>query len=126
MIDTHKAATLLADAWNRLDPERLIARLAPEVRYTSQWVLADMNDRDSVAEYLRGKMVTVRESGDIPRAALGRTYDPFRGIDRDCVLIFQYDDKRPDIVMLVEVEHDQITRIDLCMPELLGAHTAQR
>lgn len=52
----------LAEAWRTLNPELLIQHLAPEFQYDSMWVFESL-DRNSYADYIRGKFSTIMNSG---------------------------------------------------------------
>jgi hypothetical protein len=118
MIDTEEeAAFAFAKAWNRLDPEDFLTLLAPAARYASQWVFKELAGA-SIADYLRGKMDTIRKNGisnpdSRVQVEIGKTGD-----GRPCALMMQGITKQA--VVLFEVRDGKITRYDLCMPELYG------
>jgi len=114
------AAAVYAEAWNRLDASELIELLGPETVYESQWVFAALEGKEAVAEYLSGKMATLRAAGDPAkvRAELGRTTRGFP--DRACVILTQGHANDVTAVMLFEVAGPHIKRMDLCIPDLLS------
>lgn len=61
-VTEEEACRIIASAWNRLEPDDLIAALDENVRYSSQAVPTDMRGKDEVAQYLRLKMKTIRSS----------------------------------------------------------------
>jgi hypothetical protein len=114
------AAMAYARSWNRLEPDEFLALLSPQARYASQWVLEEKTGAADIGVYLRGKMHTVKISGaEDPRwrvhAEMGRAAN-----GRHCVLLTQ---GGLDIggVVVFETARGQITRFDMCMPEIMGA-----
>ena len=117
------AAREYARAWNRLDPSRFLSLLADEARYASQWVFEELETRAAIADYLTGKMKTIRNlSRHNPNykvlAELGKISAGVAG--RDCVFMAQGKKESITGVVLFEIGHGQITRFDMCIPELLG------
>ncbi|MDR2689743.1 MAG: hypothetical protein LBB76_08315 [Azoarcus sp.] len=111
-----EAALAFAKAWNHLDPEGFLALLAPDAQYASQWVFAELSGAE-IADYLRGKMDTIRKSGENNpdtrvRVEMGRTLNG----DRACAFMIQGTTKQA--VVLFEVQDGKIARYDLCIPEL--------
>lgn len=49
-------------SWSMIWMSSRSKRLAPDVSYTSHWVLEDLNTRDAVAKLLRGKVAHVRRT----------------------------------------------------------------
>jgi hypothetical protein len=114
-----------ACAWNVLDPERIIAHLAEDAVYESQNVLEPLRGREAIADYLRGKMATIRaHPGATVRAELGYVGDQFgrrvslgfpgQMTGRPCVLVAQGASDKPEALVLLEIGGGQIRRIDLC------------
>ena len=110
------AATAFARAWNRLDCREFLELLAEDAHYASQWVFNEMENKKEIAEYLTGKMQTVKNTGSKVYAELGKIGKGFPG--RDCVLMAQDVKKIVKAVVLFEVSGNTIKRIDLCMPQL--------
>ena len=116
------AAQLYLRMVNELDPEPFIARLAPAVKYTSHWVLQDLDDATRVAELLRGKVRTVRESGNRKQSGqlgVATTFDEGRPL----ALIFE--GERAAAGVSFEVSEGRITQIAIGVigvhePQLLG------
>lgn len=114
------AATAFARAWNRLDPEAFLELLAPDAHYASQWVFDELDSREAIADYLRGKMKTVRNyrinnPGHRARAELTTCGD-----GRHCVAMTQGDQDEVKAVVVFTVSGNRIARYDMCMPELMG------
>ena len=121
------ACHALAWMWNRLDPDPVVSLLGSDVVWESQMVLVPLVGRETVMEYLLGKMETLRDMGAELRllAELGRCADergrPVQVLSayegRPCVLTYQGDDldrREPSGLVLVEMDAGRIRRVDLC------------
>ncbi|MBK7210532.1 MAG: hypothetical protein IPH99_09290 [Xanthomonadales bacterium] len=64
------AVRLYCQFVNELDVEPFLEKLAPDVLYTSHWVLEDLNTNDAVANLLRGKVENMRRSSTRMHEAL--------------------------------------------------------
>ena len=118
------AVTAFAKAWNRLEPDRFLALLAPNARYASQWVFEELVGASAIADYLRGKMRTVRDHGinnpdSRVRVEIGRT--AYGNGGRPCAFMTQGRDNAVQAAVLFEVSGDKVVRYDLCIPQILGA-----
>ncbi|HEX5386708.1 MAG TPA: nuclear transport factor 2 family protein [Gemmatimonadales bacterium] len=110
-------------AWNELDADRVISHLSAQAVYESQNVMMPLRGREAIAEYLRGKMATIRATPEAAvRAELGLCGDQ-RGArirlvsawpGRPCVLLHQGRTNEPVALVLLEVAKGEIDRIDLC------------
>lgn len=111
------AATAYAKAWNRLDPGEFIDMLSPDVRYSSQWVLEDLHGKKALADYLRGKMATVKKSAATVYAEVAQigTGDP-------CVLLAQGNRDDVNALVLFTVDQNKVTGFDMCIPDLYGSN----
>jgi hypothetical protein len=67
------AARLLTSMVNTCDPEPVIKKLGSQVKFESQSSFDVLRGRDKVADYLRGKMKTVKDGGIPAHAEVGRT-----------------------------------------------------
>ena len=117
------AAKAFAKAWNQLDPTEFIALLDANACYASQWVFEELVGRDAIADYLGGKIRTVKANAvnapqDKVYAELGITTTGFSG--RDCAILAQGAKENVAAVVLFEVSNGKVTRYDMCMPELLN------
>lgn len=112
------AATFYARAWNRLDCADFVALLAPDARYASQWVIAELHGRDEIGDYLARKMEAVKNSEGKVYAELAKTTESEPG--RYCVALAQNEVESVKAVVLFEVSGGRISRFNLCMPELYG------
>jgi hypothetical protein len=115
------AASAFAKAWNRLSPDGFLELLAVDARYSSQWVLTDLVGQVAIADYLHGKMKTVRAHGiNNPearvRAEIACTAGD--GLHRPCVLMSQGHSPDDRAVVFFEVSAHAIQRCDLCVPGL--------
>lgn len=122
---TEEAAVIaFAKPWNRLEPEDFLALLAPHARYASQWVFQELVGATAIAEYLRGKMRTVRAHGINDsdwrvRVVIGRTRKGLGG--RPCAFMTQGRDNAVQAAVLFKVSEGKVIRYDLCIPQLPGA-----
>jgi hypothetical protein len=109
------ASRLYAKLVNELDAEPFVARLAPDVHYTSQWVLEEINDRERVAELLRGKMVAAAKSNEPrTRAVIGvATRYPNRGMP--LVILYTGETSKPEATVSFDVADGLITRVSICI-----------
>ena len=114
-----------ARAWNTLDPELIIAHLADDAVYESQNVLEPLRGREAIADYLRGKMATIRAHPEAAvRAELGYVGDqygqaamlgfPGQMTGRPCVLLAQGASPEPQTLVLLEGDGGRIRRVDVC------------
>ena len=113
------AAIAYARAWNTLDTTVILELLDEDARYTSQWVLEELEGKDAISEYLIQKMNAVKDAGVNVYAELGITRS--ESSDRDCVLMSQGKKDEVQAVVFFEINNNKIQRYDLCMSELLNA-----
>lgn len=117
-MNEEEACRIYATAWNRLDPEILIAALDENVRYSSQSVLTDMWGKEEVADYLRGKMDTIRSKPEYKvyaELAETRPYPMYMAPPRPCVVIAQGDPESLVATVLLTVDGSKITALDICL-----------
>ena len=112
-LDPFDAAKAYADAWATLDFSRLVALLAPDARYASQYVLEELVGRDAIQSYLIGKVAAVRRSGSAVTAELCRATRSFPGTT--CVRLTQGGESA---VVVFETAGSFIRRFDLCITQL--------
>ena len=113
-----------AKAWNRLDPDGFLALLSPDARYASQWVFEELVGDSAIADYLRGKMRTVRahsvnDPNSRVRVEVGRTDQGEGG--RPCAFMTQGRGNEVQAAVLFEISDGKVSRYDLCIPQILGA-----
>ena len=113
-----------AKAWNRLVPAGFLDLLAPDARYASQWVFKEMVGAPAIGEYLTEKMQTVRAHGvndpnSRVRVEIGRTTEGQDG--KPCAFMTQGKANEVQAAVIFEVSGDNVSRYDLCIPQLLGA-----
>jgi hypothetical protein len=118
-LTEHEAIVVLAEAWNRLDPCKLIDLMASDVHYCSQRVLEELTTKESVSEFLQERMrLTAENVTTKPNvkvfAELGKTDDLQ---ECDCVVIAQGTQENIVTVVFLKVEGNRIKRIDLCVPQ---------
>lgn len=126
MIDNKKqAAQLYADAWNTLDFSNFFCELHDDCKYTSQYVLEELDSKNKIIEYLSGKIQAVKNSGHKVLAKMatlnrGASVNPPPG--SPCVAMYQGRSSEIAMVVLFEVCDDKICEIDICMPELYSVN----
>lgn len=113
-----------AKAWNRLEPDGFLALLSPDARYASQWVFEELVGDSAIADYLRGKMRTVRahsvnDPNSRVRVEIGRTAHGKDG--RPCAFMTQGRGNEVQAAVLFEISDGKVSRYDLCIPQILGA-----
>lgn len=113
-----------AKAWNRLEPDGFLALLAPEVRYTSQWVFDELIGVPAITDYLMRKMWTVRNHGinnpnSRVRVEVGRTAHGEGG--KPCAFMTQGQSGEVQAAVVFDVCGNQVLRYDLCIPQIVGA-----
>jgi len=123
-LTEEKVVFAFAKAWNRLVPNGFLDLLAPDARYASQWVFDELVGAPAIATYLTEKMRTVRAHGvndpnSRVRVEIGRTTEGMGG--RPCAFMTQGKANEVKAAVIFEVSGDNVTRYDLCIPQLLGA-----
>lgn len=123
-LTEEEAVFAFAKAWNRLEPGGFLALLAPDARYASQWVFDELVGSAPIADYLRGKMRTVRAHGvNDPNSRVGVEIGKtvYGTGTRSCAFMTQGKANTVQAAVMVEVFGDKVIRYDLCIPQLLGA-----
>ncbi|MGB5232314.1 MAG: nuclear transport factor 2 family protein [Desulfoprunum sp.] len=115
MLNENDAALAFAKAWNRLDCSEFIQLLADDAVYESQWVFTPLEGKEDIADYLTGKMETIKASGKKVRAGLA-TASAGNQFGKACVVLQQGENRDNDSVMVFDVDGDRIRRCDLCAP----------
>lgn len=123
-LTEEKVVFAFAKAWNRLEPDGFLDLLAPDARYTSQWVFEELVGAPAISDYLMGKMRSVRAHGvndpnSRVRVEIGRTVEGLNG--RPCAFMTQGNANEVQAAVIFEVSGDNVSRYDLCIPQLLGA-----
>ena len=123
-LTEEKVVFAFAKAWNCLVPDAFLDLLAPDARYASQWVFKEIVGAPAIGENLIEKMRTVR-SHDVNdpnsrvRVEIGRTTEGQNG--RPCAFMTQGKANEVQAAALFEVSGDNVSRYELCIPQLLGA-----
>jgi hypothetical protein len=107
------AAIAYANAWNSLDCASFVSLLAPDARYTSQYVFEELIGRDAISKYLCGKFKTVKSNGSNIKAVLSTATISFPG--KYCVLLV---DGNEAVVVVFETKANEICRFGLCDTQL--------
>ncbi len=123
-MDELELVKLYAKAWNTLTFETIEPHLDDDVIYESQQVFSSLNGKNEVADYLRGKMATIKRvvyKSDV-YAEIGycgsqnnqavQVLSAYNG--RPCVLMSQGDISKVLALVLLEVESGKVKRIDIC------------
>jgi len=107
------AVELYSQAWNRLDYSILEFHLSADIVYESQHVFSALEGKDAVTDYIRGKMETVRKSGQQVFAEVTVIpYGPGKG--DPCVLLSQGSKENAVVLALLKLSEGKISRIDIC------------
>jgi hypothetical protein len=96
-------------AFNYLEVEHLDGVLAPEMKFTSQEVFAEMESREEYLDYLAAKFLAIRRSSAVVTAEIARVQAFGAGVG---LLLTQFG-KRIG-VLLIKMEGDLVSRADLC------------
>ena len=107
-----EAAVAYARTWNTLDISYLEGLLSDEVHYSSQNVLYELTTKLEVADYLSGKIETVRTA---PHAQVFAELGCINWLRKQpCVVVAQGIREDVGAIVLFRVEDDKITQIDMC------------
>lgn len=119
MLTEHEAIVVFAEAWNSLDPGKLIDLMANDVHYASQRVLEELATKEAVSAFLQERMR--RTSEDVitkPNvkvfAELGRME---ASPESNCVILAQGTRENIVAIVFLKVDGSRIKRIDLCVPQ---------
>lgn len=91
------ATRAIAIAWNSLQEQRLIDRLANEIRYDSQSALEPLIGKAPVGAYLRARFARLRALGRSPAVELGEIDLP-EAQSHPCAI--GWDGSRPDCLFV--------------------------
>jgi hypothetical protein len=122
MISNPKqAAQLYIGAWDRLAFSDFFSALHVDCHYASQYVFEELESKDTIVDYLSGKIQTIKESGHKVKAKLatlitGASLNTPPGTP--CVAMLQGNSPEIAAVVFFQVSDGKIDRFDLCMPEL--------
>lgn len=97
------AAMAYARAWNKLDCTEFAELLSPDATYATQWVFEELQGKAAIADYLEGKMETVRKSSSSVCAELATTSNP----NRHCVILGQDKEEAVSAIVLFESRGQQ-------------------
>ena len=111
MITELDALKAYAEMMNTRDTKGIAPLLSPALRYNSQWVFEEMVGGDRYCEYMQAKFAKMDESGSFPYAEIGELDEyPFG----NCVIMAQGEKDNLIATVLVKVEGDRISAIDIC------------
>jgi hypothetical protein len=106
---------------NTLDVSSLEPLLAEDFHYASQWVFDEIESKSAYLNYIVPKLEAIRKSGTVAWAEM-EWLD--RQIPGPCVVMAQGDKDNLLAVVLAQVEHGKIKRLDLC--DAPSPHLARR
>ena len=111
-----RAARAWAKAYNSFDMTDLEPLIDENVRYSSMWVFEEMVGRVNYLDYLREKLVVIRNSGLLVSAEIAETrpYPMYPLREQPCVYVRQQSgDETREAVVLFEVDNGRITQISM-------------
>jgi len=108
MLSKTDALRAYASMLNSLDTKDFAPLLAADCHYESYWVLAELGGKREFLAYITGELQTLRASGKRVWAELGYC---FWG---PCVVLAEDEQDNLVATFVVEVEGDEIKRMDLC------------
>lgn len=107
---------LLIECYNKNDFLPLRPQLSDDCKYTSQWVFDEMVGGNTIGNYLVAKSKRISETGSCVVAKRVSILRPYP--EQEAALLFQDNEESPSCIILIKVESEKITQIDICMPQL--------
>ena len=107
---------LLIDCYNKNDFLPLRPHLSDNCRYTSQWVFDEMVGGNEICDYLIAKSKRISETDRFVAAKRVSILNPYP--EQKAALMFQGDEETPSCIILIKVESEKISQIDICIPQL--------
>ena len=107
---------LLIKCYNKNDLSSLRPHLSDNCRYTSQWVFDEMVGGNTICDYLIAKSKRISETGCFVVAKRVSILNPYP--EQEAALMFQGNEETPSCIILIKVESEKISQIDICMPQL--------
>ena len=109
---------LLIECYNKNDFLPLRPFLSEDCRYNSQWVFDEMVGGDKICDYLIAKSKRIAETNCYVSAKRITILNPYSG--QEAALLFQGGEELPSCIVIIKNDAEQITQIDICMPELFA------
>lgn len=109
MLTHKKACIAYATMLNTLDSSELEELLDDNFCFTSQMVLADIDNKQDFVKYIKKKLQTIKSTNAIVYAELAK----YRG--QDCLLIAQNTKENLMGTILVTVENDKLKTACICI-----------
>ena len=106
-----EACRAYARMLNTLDASHLEPWLDENVKYESQWVFDEIVGKEKYLKYIRGKLRTIHEKGPPVWAEIAYTNAFGAG---PCVIIAQPEKDEWVATLLLEMNGDKISRMDMC------------
>lgn len=116
-----EAAQLYRDSWNKLDFTDFFNALSDDCKYSSQYVLDELDSKHKIILYFNGKVEAIKASNNTVVAVdailqQGASISPPKGTP--CVVLYQGDSEEISAIVFFTIKNHKIERFDLCMPEL--------
>lgn len=121
MLSKMEALRAYAAMMNTQDVSELEDMLADDFHYASQWVFAEIESKKAYLEYIKPKLLSVKQSGSSVWAEMAHLDSVFPG---PCVVISQGQKENLVSLVLAEVTADKIVRLDMCGAP--SPHSAKR
>ncbi|MCU7796500.1 MAG: hypothetical protein KZQ75_05165 [Candidatus Thiodiazotropha sp. (ex Myrtea spinifera)] len=112
-IGKEEALRAYAQMMNTLDIGYFEPILALDIRYTSQYVLEEIESKQVFLKYMTTKLNAASKSNADIFAEMG-TVRGYSGQDESCVVLAQYEKSNLIGVVFAEVEAGKVKRLDLC------------
>ena len=106
----------LARMWNTFDFSHVEKHLADDVVYESQFVFTPLEGKAAVAEYLKGKLETLRKACEEGSSIVTAEIGLHPHVPHEMIVLSQIRNGEADrLAVFPRIENHQLTRIDLCI-----------
>lgn len=109
MLTQKNACIAYATMLNTLDSSELEGLLDDDFRFTSQMVLADIENKQDFVKYIRAKLQTIKSANATVYAELAKFGE------QDCLLIAQNTKENLIGTILITAGNDKIKTVDMCI-----------
>jgi len=106
-----EACRAYARMMNTLNPAHIESWLAEDVKYNSQWVMAEMVGKHQYMEYITGKIQTIKATGSRVWAEIAYTHAFGSG---PCVVLAQETPENLKATLLIDMTGDKICSMCMC------------
>ena len=111
MLSQEDALRAFATMMNTQDVSALAGLLADDFHYTSQWVIAEIDSKQTYLDYIKPKLVSVKRSGIAVWAEMAHLESE---LPVPCVVLAQGQKDKLVSLVVAEVAGGKITRLDMC------------